>query len=207
MRRLLASLYLGYALAAAGRFDEARRVAADLAKRSERAASPVGSVWAELLTGTIERRVQPQVALRHLAAGAKLANEIGSPVALHFIQRQRIALLIDHSLADARDLLREVLARALRTGDRGNLPIFIADAATILQRLGDVETAARISVHVEMTALDRGEADQLNETLAQLRAVLGCRFDNAVRESEFTSINDALGLAVAALDQRRSTDP
>jgi hypothetical protein len=201
VRRLLAWLYLGYALAAAGRVDEARQVAAELAEWSERAESPVGSVWAYLLTGTIERRVRPHVALRHLTAGAMLASEIGSPVALHFIQRQRIALLIDLSLPDAREVLREVLSRAHMTGDRGNLPMFVADAVTILHRLGDDESAARISAHVEVTANDRDEADQLDETMAELRAALGSRFDSLVRGSQSMSINDALALAIAALEQ------
>jgi predicted ATPase len=201
VRRLLASLYLGYALAAAGRIDEARQVAAELTEWGERAESPVSSVWAHLLTGTIERRVRPHVALRYLAAGAILASEIGSPVALHFIQRQRIALLIDLSMPDARDVLREVLARAHTTGDRGNLPMFVADAVTVLHRLGDDESAARISAHVEVTANDRDEADQLDATVAELRAALGSRFDSLVRGSEFTSINDVLALAIAALER------
>ena len=139
VRRLLASLYLGYALAAAGRVDEARQVAAELAESSVQAESPVGSAWAHLLTGTIERGVRPQVALERLATGALLANRVGCPVALHFIQRQRVALLIDLSMPDARDVLREVLARARVTGDRGNLPMFVADAVTLLHRLGDDE--------------------------------------------------------------------
>ena len=205
-RRWLASIYLGDALAAAGRGDEARQVAAEFAEWSERAESPVGMAWAHLLAGRIERHVQPQVALQHLAAGAMLANEIGSPVALHFIQRLRIALLIVVSIADARDVLCEVLVRARVTGDRGNLPNFIADAVTILHRLGDDEAAARISAQVEVTAIDRDEAEQLDETVTQLRAALGAGFDSVVHSSELTTINDVLDLAIAALE-RLSNDP
>lgn len=200
VRRLLASLYLGYALSAAGRLEDARQVAAELAEWSDHSKSPVGSAWAHLLAGTIERRARPEVALRNLADGAKLANEIGTPVALHFIQRQRIALLIDVSLRDARDVLREVLTRARVTGDRGNLPMFLADAVTILHRLGFAETAARISGHVEVTAIDPDEADQLNRTVAELQVALGSRFDSVVRNSEFTSINDLLTLAITDLE-------
>ncbi len=201
VRILLAARALGYSLAAAGRVDEARQVAAKLAEWNEQAESPAGSVWAHSLSGTVERRAQPEVALRHLAAAAILANEVGSPVALHFIQRERIALLIDVSIRDARDVLRDVLDRARVTGDRGNLPMFVADAVTILHRLGDAEAAARISAHVEVTAIDRDEADQFNETVAELRAALGSRFDSLVRGSEFTSINDVLTLAIAALER------
>lgn len=200
-RRLMASLYLGYALAAAGRLDEARQVAVEVAEWSERAESSVGSAWAHLLKGTIERPVHPQVALQHLATAATLANESGSPVALHFIQRQRIALLIDASILDARDVLRDVLTRARATGDRGNLPMFLTAAVTILHRLGDTEAASRIIAHVEVIAIDPGEADQLDRTVAELRAALGSRFEDVVQGSKLTSINDVLALAIAALEQ------
>jgi predicted ATPase/DNA-binding SARP family transcriptional activator len=206
VRRLLASLYLGYALAAADRVGEARQVAAEFAEWTDQSEWPVGLAWAHLLAGTIERRVRPQVALRNLADGAKLASDIGAPVALHFIQRQRIALLIDVSLRDASDVLGEVLTRARMTGDRGNLPMFLADAVTILHRLGVPETAARISGHVEVTAIDPDEALQLNRTVAELQVALGSRFKSVVRESELTSINDLLALAITALE-RGSDDP
>jgi hypothetical protein len=110
-------------------------------------------------------------------------------------------LLIDLSLIDARDVLREVLARARTTGDRGNLPMFLAAAVTILHRLGDDDTAARIIPHVEVTAIDRDEADQLDGIVAELRTALGSRFEGAVLRSKFTSINDVLAIATTALEQ------
>ena len=50
-------------------------------------------------------------------------------------------------------------------------------------------------------SIDPDEAEQLDGTVAELRAALGPRFDSLVRGSEFTSINDVLTLAIAALDR------
>jgi hypothetical protein len=107
---------------------------------------------------------------------------------------------MDVAIHDAGDVLRDVLERARTTGDRGHLPFFVADAVTILHRLGDDESAARISAHIETATYDRDEAEQLDATLTELKAALGSRFDSIVRSSEFTSINDVLAYAITALD-------
>jgi len=201
IRRLLAVLYVAHALAEAGRVDDALQIARKLSELTERADSRVGAVWAHLLMGRIHRRVDPEVALRYLAVGASLADEIGLPVALHFIQRERLALSLNDPTRDARGLLIDVLSRARRTGDRGNLPMFLADAVTMLHRLGDAHTATSISRHVEVTALDPAEVQQLDDTITELRTTLGSEFETLTRESGRKSIDDLLAHAIDALQQ------
>lgn len=199
--RFLASLFLGYALAATQRSETAREVAADLLEWGDSVGSDTLRAWAHYLVGVIDAPVHTTKALRSFEVSVQLAEQAHAPAAFNFIQRQRIKLLLRTSPSEARVVLHEVLSRSRRTGDRGNLPVFLAFTVTVLHRLGDDAGAAFISNHVEMSALHHDEASQLAETIAQLRSALGSRFDDLRLESAPRGVNDLLEVTIDALAQ------
>jgi predicted ATPase/DNA-binding SARP family transcriptional activator len=197
--QFLASMFLGYALVATDQTDAARDVAKGLREQGERVGSLVMPAWANYLLAQTEARLDPQRALRLFEVSVHLAEQAQAPVALNFIQRQRTKLLMETSLPEAQRAVAEVLSRARRSGDRGNLPIFLAYAVTILQRIGDSESAARISRHVEVSAINHEEARQLALSSDALRVNLGFQFDGLRLESAQLGVNEVLDLAITAL--------
>jgi hypothetical protein len=198
-RRVITYMYMGYALVAVGRTDEATAIAADFRDWSERLGSKIALAWAYLLMGTIEGPSEPKRALEHLDIAFDLARKTISPVVENFIQRQRIAILLDVSLQDARDVSRTVLERSRETGDRGNLPMFLCYVVTILHRLDDDENAARISECVDVSGINHDEEELLDQTVQGLRLRLGPRFEFLQREATAMSMTELLDVAIAAL--------
>ncbi len=198
-RRLMAYLYIGFALGALGQTNEARAVAAEFRQWTDRLRSRVAAAWADLLFGTIEGPIDPQRALEYLDSAFRLARVTASAVAENFIQRQRVALLLDVSLDDARDVSRQVLERSRETGDRGNLPMFLCYVVVILHRLSDDDNAARISGRVDVLGINHDDAQLLNQTVQQLRVRLGPRFESLEREGTELGVIELLDLGIAAL--------
>jgi predicted ATPase/DNA-binding SARP family transcriptional activator len=198
--RFLASLFLGYALVATQQTQAAREVASGLVDWGASVDSVGLMAWARYLLGMIDAREHPERALRSFEASARLAEQAQAPAALNYIQRQRIKLLLGTSTGQARAVLHEVLTRSRLTGDRGNVPVFLAYCVTVLHRLGDDENAAWISDQVEVSALHHDEARQLAETIEKLRSNLGSRFDDVRLESAPHSVNELLDRAITALD-------
>jgi hypothetical protein len=198
--RFLASLFLGYALVATQQTKAAREVASGLVDWGASVDSVGLMAWARYLLGIIDAPVDPERALQNFAVSAKLADQAQAPAALNHIQRQRIKLLLGTSTGQARAVLHEVLTRSRLTGDRGNVPVFLAYCVTVLHRLGDDENAAWISDQVEVSALHHDEARQLAETIEKLRSNLGSRFDDVRLEPVPHSVNELLDRAITALD-------
>ena len=205
--QLVASLYLGYALDAAGQSDEAQDVARTLRETGDQIGSRVLAAWSYYLLGQFQAHHEPERALESFEVGAHLAEQTRAPVALNFINRQRTKLLLETSLTQARDSLRDALARARRTGDRGNLPIFLAYAVTVFHRLGDDASAARISGHVELLAVPHDEARQFGQTIDELRLALGPQLDQFRAESAPLGVNEVLDLGIAALTRTQQSHP
>jgi hypothetical protein len=78
---------------------------------------------------------------------------------------------------------------------------------TVLHRLGDDESAARIGDHVELRAVPHDEARQLAQTMDELRLALGPRIDEVRLESASLGVNEVLDLGMAALSRTQQSYP
>ncbi len=101
VQHLSASLLLGFALHALARADDARAVASELRTWADKQGSSAAVAWSCLLLAVVDAGVNPQRALQHLDDGAIAARQSACVAAEHFLQRERLSLLLEHSLADA----------------------------------------------------------------------------------------------------------
>ena len=189
----------------AGPDDAARATATAFQDWAVSSRSDIAVANAATVMVLLEWSKNPVLALAHADAGLRVARATLARSSEHMLDALRIRLLIDLSLPDAQSSTYEVLDKCRQSGDHQLLLLFLACTTVVLQRVGNIEAAARVAGQVDRP-LQRPMirqfplfASMFDDAVATLKTGLGAEFDKHYQEGARMDVTDLIELAIAAL--------